>query len=306
MMTDEPGYMNLAYVESFASHGQPIRLARTQGWLLRRAIPGAESLFDAMGCYPLFCLKDWTRLANDLDDLAPTLVSLVLVSDPLASVDANMLSTCFDKVQPHKPHYVVECDQPPSSFVNRSHQRHALRALRDVQVDRCERPLDWLEDWMRLYGVLARRHSITGLRLFDRQAMARQLTIPGMEMFRSSVNGRTVGLDLWFVQDDKAHGHLAAFDEEGHSLHAAYASKWRVLEYFHGRVNCVNLGAGRLSDASDGLSYFKRGFSTATRPAWLCGRIFQPDVYAELVGRKDAPEPAFKDYFPAYRAGELA
>jgi hypothetical protein len=175
-----------------------------------------------------------------------------------------------------------------------------------VQVERCERPLDWLEDWMRLYRVLARRHSITGVRLFDREAMAQQLTIPGMEMFRSSVNGRTVGLDLWFVQNDVAHGHLVAFDDEGYSLHAAYASKWRVLEYFHGRVAFVNLGAGRLSDASDGLSYFKRGFSTGTRPAWLCGRIFQPKVYVELAGRKGAHAPVSRDYFPAYRAGEMA
>jgi hypothetical protein len=245
------------------------------------------------------------RLADDLDGLASSLVSVVLVSDPLAPVDEKTLRKCFDKVQPHKRHYIVECHQPPSSFVNRSHQRHAVQAIRNVHVDRCERPLDWLEDWMRLYGVLARRHSITGVRLFDRQAMARQLVIPGIEMFRSSVNGRTVGLDLWFVQDDVAHGHLAAFDDEGYSLHAAYASKWRVLEYFQDRVNCLNLGAGRLSDASDGLSYFKRGFSTGTRPAWLCGRIFQPEVYAELARLREAQDTQSKDYFPVYRAGEL-
>lgn len=245
-------------------------------------------------------------LAQDLDALVPSLVSLVLVTDPLAPIDEDGLRACFDTVRSYKQHYIVDCRQAPASFVGRSHRRHALRALRDVSVERCVQPLDWLDEWMRLYGVLARRHSITGVRLFEREAMARQLAVPGMEMFRSSVDGRTVGLDLWFVQGDVAHGHLAAFDDEGHARHAAYASKWRVLEHFHGRVACLNLGAGRASDASDGLSYFKQGFSTGTRPAWLCGRVFQPDAYAALARRRTVRDVGADVYFPAYRAGELA
>jgi hypothetical protein len=96
-----------------------------------------------------------------------------------------------------------------------------------------------------------------------------------------------------------------AFDDQGYSLRAAYASKWRVLEYFHGRVNCVNLGAGRLPDASDGLSYFKQGFSTETRPAWLCGRIYQPGTYSALSDSGNMAKPGHSGYFPAYRAGEF-
>jgi hypothetical protein len=84
---DEPGYLNRNYVESFSAHGRAIYLPRAKGWLLRRAIPGEQSKYDAMGCYPLFCAKDWSLLGDDLEALGAGLVSLVLVSDPLAPVD---------------------------------------------------------------------------------------------------------------------------------------------------------------------------------------------------------------------------
>jgi len=123
-------------------------------------------------------------------------------------------------------------------------------------------------------------------------------------MFRAVAAGRIVGLDLWYVQDDCAQGHLAAFDPLGYELRASYATKWRLIEYFSDKVRWINLGGIAAQDASDGLRHFKRGWATTTKTAWLCGRILQPIAYERLVaarhGRSDTPQ-----YFPAYRSGEL-
>jgi hypothetical protein len=61
-------------------------------------------------------------------------------------------------------------------------------------------------------------------------------------------------------------------------------------------------GAGINSDGNDGLSQLKRGWSSETRTAYFCGRIFNRKVYGEIVRASGAPAT---DYFPAYRKGEL-
>ena len=122
-------------------------------------------------------------------------------------------------------------------------------------------------------------------------------------MFRAVAYGQTVGLDLWYEQGDCAQGHLAAFDSRGYELHASYATKWCAIEYFSKRVRWINLGAGAgISNAAGGLTEFKRGWSTATKTAWLCGRILQPMVYTEMAKGRGTPN---KQYFPAYRSGEF-
>ena len=56
------------------------------------------------------------------------------------------------------------------------------------------------------------------------------------------------------------------------------------------------------SNCTDGLSQFKRGWSTGTRTAYFCGRIFDHKSYAEIVKAKGI---AATTYFPAYRKGEF-
>ncbi len=302
-----PGYLSRGYAFSFAGLGSPVSLPAAEGWLLRRPIPNTP-LHDAMGLYPLFCCRHWDKLGGDLDPLGNDLVSLVLVTDPLAEVSPAFLRTCFDQVRPYKDHFVVEGGRPPEDFVTKSHRLHATRALRKVNVEICSQPQNYLDDWMRLYSILANRHAITGIRRFSRQAFEQQISVPGTIMFRASVGDRTVGLDLWYVQEDVAQGHVAAFDEVGYELRASYATKWRMLEHFSDRVRWINLGAGTSMDADDGLSHFKRGFSTGTRTAWICGRVFQPAHYTALASQH-APTPTAADadgrYFPAYREGEF-
>ena len=258
-----------------------------------------------MGCYPLFCCQDWNRLGSDIEALQSGLISLVLIADPMTTPGRSDLQNYFDNVFAYKKHYVVETGLPPVEYVNKSHRSHAIRALRTVNVEVCDNPIQYLDDWIRLYATLADRHSISGPRRFSTEALEWQLAIPGMVMFRASVDNQTVGLDLWYVQGDVAQGHLTAVNEIGYKHRASYASKWTLLQYFGDRVRWINLGAGRLSDASDGLSYFKQGFSTGTKQAWICERILQPEIYARLVHEKCTPMTHLPGYFPAYRAGEL-
>jgi hypothetical protein len=295
------GYLHPDYPASFLEFATPCPLPGSQGWILERRIPGASSC-DAMGCYPLFCCVNWRALREDLDTCCEGLVSIVLVADPLGDYSPEMLRAAFDHVVAFKDHFVVETGRPLAEFVNKSHRAHAMRALKDVSVELCPEPVTFIDDWQRLYGVLALRHSITGLRRFSRTAFEKQLAVPGMVMFRAIADGQTVGLDLWYEQGDCAQGHLAAFDSRGYELHASYATKWRAIDYFSDRVHWINLGAGTAGNPDGGLSQFKRGWSTGTKTAWLCGRVLQPPVYTEIVKARGMPD---ERYFPAYRSGEF-
>ena len=182
-----------------------------------------------------------------------------------------------------------------------------------------EQPSELLDEWERLFANLVSRHAITGLRAFSRAAFEAQLRVPGLVMFKASIDGEVVGLDLWYVQGDVAYGHLVAFSDRGYDEGASYATKWTMLEYFAGTcvsepqipgsdthkgvVRWVDLaGTAGDGDSDDGLAQFKAGWSTGTKPVYLCGRILQHDVYDGLTRRGGG---GATPYFPAYRDGEL-
>jgi hypothetical protein len=290
------------YAHSFSEFGQVLELPRANACLLKRQI-GSTGLYDAASCYPLFCCADWTGLAEDLQELRDQLVSVTVVTDPLGNGTKAAFSAVFDEIRPYKDHFIVETALRPEMFVSRSHKEQARRALRKVQVEVCSEPAEHLDEWVELFGILAQRHSISGMQRFSKRAFEEQLRVPGMVMFRAIAAGKTVGLDLWYVQGDVAQGHLAAFSETGYQLRASYATKWELINYFSDKVAFINLGAGRSADASDGLAQFKRGFSSGTRTSWLCGRVYDADAYQGLAMQI---EPARRNaaYFPAYRAAD--
>ena len=296
-----PGYFNPGYTRSLDEFGRPLPLAGSGACLLERPI-GDTGLRDAMGGYPVFCCPNWDELSSDLRGLRDRLVSVVVTPDPMSAPELGVLRESFDYVRPYKDHFVIRTGRPLEAFVSKSHRRHASRALRRVDVELCEEPWRHAEEFDRLFGVLAARHEIRGLRRLSRTAFARQFALPGMVMFRASAYGRILGLDTWYVQSDCAQGHLVALEESAYDLHAAYALKWHLIEYFSDKVEWINLGAGRSLDGSDGLSAFKRGWATDTQPSWICGAVLQADRYASLRASARGASPT---YFPAYRAGEF-
>lgn len=90
----------------------------------------------------------------------------------------------------------------------------------------------------------------------------------------------------------------------GYDLSASYALRWVAMHYFADRIRWVNHGAGAgLGQEEDGLTRFKRGWSTGTRPVYFCGRILDRGKYEELA---EASGVVHSTYFPIYRAGEFA
>ena len=149
------------------------------------------------------------------------------------------------------------------------------------------------------------RHQISGIRAFSRQFFRKATEDSGNRMLPRFPRRQTVGMILWYLQNGVAYYHLGAYTDEGYHLRASFALFRKALDYFAAcGLKYVNLGAGAGlgSAADDGLSRFKRGWSTGVRTAYLCGRIFDRQKYDQLVRARGV---GATDYFPAYRKGEF-
>jgi hypothetical protein len=306
--TSEPqvtGYLHPAYAESLAEFGVPCELPRSRGWILKRAIPDSAH-HDAIGCYPLFICQDWSQLSSDLDHSSADLVSLSLVTFPFGDYDPASLKSCFpDAFVPFKEHFVTDLSLPSESFVHAHHRRNARRALREFQIESCD-PIEFLDDWMLLYGTLVKRHQITGIAAFSKDSFKKQFRVPGIRAFRASRAGITEGMVLWYIHGNVASYHLGAYSEPGYELNVSFGLFSHALEHFaQSGLSWLHLGAGAgaVSSAESGLLRFKAGWATGRRMAYFCGRIFDQDRYREIVRAANATQET--TYFPAYRASEF-
>lgn len=301
------GYLHPSYADSLSEFGLPRLLPGSGGWVLERKIPGNDAASDAIGCYPLFSCRDWFKLNSDLEALEDDLVSVAIVADPFGTFEVDDLRVCFpDTCWPFKRHYVVDLSHDPNDFVHAHHRRNARKALRELEIEECTEPLSFVDDWNTLYETLTLRHRIGGIAAFSRGSFTKQLTVPGIVMFRAVVDNETVGMMLWYRQGDLAYYHLGAYSERGYEVRASFALFQHAIEEFARRgLRWLNLGAGAGAESggSSGLSRFKEGWSTGTRTAYFCGRIFNREKYNQIVKAKNIPAT---NYFPAYRLGEFA
>ena len=300
------GYAHPEYAASLAEFGTPRRLSHSGGSVLERSITQTPYR-DVMGCYPLFACQEWSLLDKDLDELQGDVVSLALVADPFGDYDQTILNKCFpDLAVPFKDHMVTDLSRPPDSYVNAEHRRKAQKALERVNVERCEDPAAFTAEWNHLYANLIRRHNIRGLTAFSAASFGGQLAVPGLVMFRAtSHDDEALGMTLWYVDRGVAYYHLGAYNDAGYNLESSFALFWQAINYFSDQgLKWLNLGAsaGLSADPTDGLSRFKRGWSTGTRTAYLCGKIFDPQKYSEIMKARNITA---SDYFPAYRKGEF-
>lgn len=303
------GYLHKTYVESLSEFGEAFELGQCKGWILTRQIPGFPQR-DAMGSYPFFSCANWPALIDDIRHIEDdaTLVCLSLVTDPFSGFDQEYLRECFrDVVFPFKEHYVTDLSRPRESFVSKSHRRNVLKAEPLLEVEHCRNPKEHLDQWCKFYKELIERHQIKGISAFSRMSFEKQFEVPGLVMLRARYGDEPVGMLLFYVHDDVAYYHLGAYCEEGYRIGASFALFWFAIEYFAaGGLRWLSLGAGAGvggNGKTDGLSRFKRGWSTGTRIAYFCGRIFDHSSYSEIVRAKSI---SATDYFPAYRKGEFA
>jgi len=301
------GYSHPSYAASLAEFGQPRALPRSGGWLLERSITHTPYR-DAMGCYPLFACRDWSKLNLDFEEISRELVSVAIVADPFGNHGPAQLRNCFPSlVTPFKDHLVTDLSRSPESFVAAAHRRKARKALERLEVQCCADATLVLNDWIALYANLIKRHGIRGLTAFSADSFKSQLAVPGISVFRVIGCNETVGMTLWYIDGEVAYYHLGAYSELGYKSDASFALFWRALEWFSSQgLKWLDLGAGAgLSGAthSDGLTRFKRGWATGTRTAYFCGRIFDQSKYDEAMRARNITA---SDYFPAYRKGEFA
>ncbi len=300
------GYAHESYARSLAEFGEPRFLPNAGAWILQRNIPGTNWL-DAMSCYPLFCCQNWSQLTYDLDLLASDLVSLTAVTDPFGAYQFEQLQRCFPNLlRRFKDHFVVDLAQEPASFVSRHHLRNARKALGRVQVSACREPAQHADEWVRLYANLVKRHRIRGLAAFSRGSFHKQLQTPGLVLLQARAAGETIGMQLWLPTERVGYYHLGAYRPRGYEMGASFALFWHAIQFFRAaglRWLSLGAGAGAVASDQDGLTRFKRGWSTDTRPAYLCGRIFQPARYAAIEQELGY---SGSDYFPSYRTGEFA
>ncbi|MEO7274293.1 MAG: GNAT family N-acetyltransferase, partial [Vicinamibacterales bacterium] len=202
-------------------------------------------------------------------------MSLILITDPFGVFSEDLLRDVFDLVRPYKTHYVTDLNLPIARPASGRHRRNTARAFRAMRVEVCGDPPGMLDEWTRLYAHLASRHHIRSIKALSPAALAAQLAVPGLAMFKAVSGGEVIGLHLWYVMGEVAYGHLGATSRLGYDLMASYALYATAIEWFRGRVRWLDLGssAGTPDDASGrGLRAFKAGWSTSSRPTFLCGR----------------------------------
>jgi hypothetical protein len=293
------GYADPSYAESMSEFGRPRELPRCGGRLLERDIPGTPHR-DAAGCYPLFACRDWSALPDDVAALGDGLVSVAMVTDPFGAYDEALLRRAFpDVCFRFKEHFVADLTRPVESFVAEHHLRNAKRALAALEVEVHDAPTRFAEEWAALYAELVRRHEIQGVAAFSPRSLAAQLAVPGATLVRAVKDGRAVGAALFYVAGDVAYYHLAAYTEQGYEQRASFAIFRRAIETFAARSRWLALGAGAgVVAAEDGLTRFKRGWSTGTRTAWFCGRVLDRARYDAIAAARGV---SGTDFFPIYR-----
>lgn len=300
---DAVGYSHPSYARSLREFGEPFELPHCKGWLLSRAIPGYRGR-DATGCYPLFACANWSRLGDDLERLAGSLVSISLVADPFGDFGHRQLEDVFEHVVHFKQHFVVDLSTPIDRIGSRDHRRNARKAARSVDVEVSDPPARYSSEWVELYSMAMRRRGVSGIQAFSKLSLLGQLAVPGATLFRASVGGRTIGCDLWLETGDVAYFHLGALNAEGYSLSASHLLKLVAINYFRTRVSVLDLGggAGLAPRPDDGLVRFKQRWSTGSVPVYFCGRVLDRGAFDTLSAQGGASRSS---YFPPYRAGEF-
>lgn len=295
-------YADPRYAASLREFGTPVELPGCEGWALRRTIPGTPFI-DAMGCYPLFSCRNWSRLDEDIGDLADDLVSITLVTDPFASPSATELRDAFDVVIPYKDHFLIDLDLPAEAVVARHHRKSARKALRLLTIEAYD-PSAELETWCELFGHLVEKHRINGIRSFSPAAFAAQARLDGLVGLKASLGDTVLGMHWYLTAGDVVYAHLAALHPDSYGVYASHGMFWTAIEMFAGSYRWLDLGAGAGSTnaGQDGLTQFKSAWSSDRAATFVCGKILDRDRYHALTSGDQAVRP---DYFPAYRYGEF-
>jgi hypothetical protein len=291
-------YQTEAYAATLGHIGAPLFVPEWGCHVLVRDIPDTNGKIvgrDAIGCYPLGCLKPDADLTGGLLRLRlEGLVSVTLVIADRNRPAISTLMSAFAVVTPYKTHYLWLPQKSWTGF-SKHHRYEIRRALASVRTG----PLDigtGAGAIAALYGHLESRHQLQEIHRFPATHFTALARIGGFTAFGGWVGDELVCAHIWAHDETDVVSHVGASSPEGYRHRAAYAVYAASLEHFSA-ATCINLGGGvgNSDIPGDGLVRFKAGFANGDAPAYLCGAILDTAVYARLsAGIVGA-------FFPAYR-----
>lgn len=284
-------YADPAYAAALAFAGRPVAVEAWATSVLVRPIAGGGE--DALGLYPRSVIAPDADLRGGLETLAARgLVSVVLVSDPLAGPASDRLAAAFEVCRPFKTHQLIE---RAKGYAPGKHHRYEIRRAQSRCRVEAVALADRLADWRGLYGQLTERHAIAGMAAFSDDYFEALAAWPVFQTFAAFIGEEVVSMAIWVEAGGVAYNHLGASSAAGYTNGAAYALYDAAVAHFHAaEVLDLGAGAGLTDDPTDGLARFKRGFANAEVVAHLCGAVLAAERYASLGDRGAG-------YFPAYR-----
>lgn len=306
--SSEAGYRSAAYAAALAGIGRARPLGKTGGWVLERAIPGGDHT-DLMGPYPVFSCADWAALGPAVAALKEANpagtepvsgpVSLTLVTDPFCPLTPGDLGAIFGLCRPLGQHHLIDLGRP---LAPSKHHRKKLRRAGPARIEAGPADPGLGPAFARLYAGLADRKGIRDLRRFDAASLAAQIAVPGAHLVTAWDGETLIGADLYYLQDGVAHAHLSAYAARGYDLSVSYPMIAAAHAHFAPLAEWINLGGVPAAEtAGGGIGHFKRGWTSLTRPTFLCGAVLDRAAYDRLSAAR-APHGG---WFPAYRAGEF-
>lgn len=288
-------YNSKIYADSFSTFGEPIYLKKSGGWLLKRIILGTN-YYDAMNCYPFFICDNPDNLIEDLRELK-NIVSVMLILSPFCNLKNIEF---FDSYLKFKDHFIV--DLCKNNKIPNNHIRNIKTGMKNI-ISIWVRPDEFVDEWYSLYNNLIKRHNIKGMIAFSKDCFKKQLLVSGAKIISAQINDRFVGAIIWYTFKDLVFYHLGAQSEEGYENKSSFVLFNESINYFKGlgfKYVCLGSGSG-LEKKEDGLTRFKRGWANCTTPVYMCTKILDTKVYADLTKCMDKSI----QYFPLYRYGEF-
>ena len=289
-------YATAEYAKALAHIGRPQFVESWQTHVLIRDWQGGAA--DAAGPYPLTCIAAASDLHAGLEQLRHLgAVSVTIVADGLYGPAPEQLKTAFAFARPFKTHYLF--DPAVGAYQPSKHHRYEIRRAmqRGVEV-RVVELAGAIDEWTALYAELVSRRGITGPQRFSRDSFAALAACKDLIAIGAYVGDEMVSCHLWFRHGSCVWSHLAASNDRGYAIGAAYAVYDFAIRTFSGHI--VNMGgsAGVTDARDDGLARLKSGFANRTKTTNVFGAILDARAYRSLCGEQSATN---NDYFPAYR-----
>jgi len=293
------GYYSKQYALAIASGRNIVSLEHSGSWWIQQPLHDL-AFFDYVAPYPLCCCADWRLLKADVRDLHQIdgLVSVYFTTDPFGNWTVEELKDCFpDVCRVFKDHFVIDLRLAKDTYISKHHKRRITKLAKSVDVEVTLEPITKLPEWLKLYNHLKQRHSIKGVTAFSIESFELQLQIPGVVAFIASIANEIVGMVLFYVMGHVAYYHLGAYSYQGYGNSVSYSLFDQAIDYFKAKSpNWINLGAsGGMEKRDDGLTRFKSGWASGTKPVYFCGNIINANIYKHLSKGTES------NYFPAYR-----